>query len=84
MNLDQLQLAQQTLIPVLGAVSDLVSRLLAGTIGVAQARSELKGILSVAANRLDVADKTFAERDAEETARVAALTPHASNDEKKP
>lgn len=75
MNLDELELALKTLIPLAGAASDLAARIFAGSVALSQARAELKGILSVASTRLDAADKVFAERDAAELARVTALPP---------
>lgn len=70
MNLDEMKLVMETLAPIVGATGDLISRILGGSVQLAQAKAEIKGILAVAASRLDAYDEIFTKRDALEDARV--------------
>ena len=69
MNLDEAKLVFETLSPIVGATGELISRVLGGSVGLAQAKAEMKGILAVAASRLDAYDEVFQHRDAETEAR---------------
>lgn len=70
--IENLQLATNTVAPLVGAASDLLARLMAGTVQLAQAKSELVGVLVLAGERLDAHDDIFAARDKREAARIAA------------
>ncbi len=74
MNLDALELVINTAAPIVGAVSDLISQLLANRTSLEQARSQLRAVLSTASERLDRADTAFKARDAAEDARIASGT----------
>ena len=73
--MDWLPLVTQILTPMLGSLGGLVSDLVSGRTSLDVAKSELRGILSVATNRLDDADKAFAARDGLQDARIRKPDP---------
>lgn len=69
--IENLKLATDIAAPLVGAASDILSRLMAGTVELAAAKSQLQGILNVAGQRLGDYDARWARRDEEQSARVA-------------
>ncbi len=72
---DEIRLAVDVGIPLLGAVGSFVQGLLSGAKQAKASLSELRGALAVAHERVASFDASFSARDASETARVQALDP---------
>lgn len=79
MNIEQLEIAQRVVMPLIGSAGTLLGRLLDGSMSMAVARADLRNILATAVDRLNAADDVFAKRDAAESARVAALPENSSD-----
>lgn len=73
MSESQLDLITKTLIPLIAASGGLLEKVAGEVVSYATASAELRNVLHVAINRLEMADRAFEERDKEHDRRVADL-----------
>ena len=71
--MNEVEFATGILVPALGAISDLITKLVSGERSLTTASAELRNVLVIAMQRLEASDAAFAKRDAEEDERVRQL-----------
>jgi len=71
--MNEVEFATGILVPALGAISDLITKLVSGERSLTTASAELRNVLVMAMQRLEASDAAFAKRDAEEDERVRQL-----------